>query len=61
MRYSVSVLRTAKFKVDNPSRRKAPIDADFIGFPVEDVFLVGYGLDYAEKFRDLPDICAFEL
>ncbi|HBK78759.1 MAG TPA: hypoxanthine phosphoribosyltransferase [Nitrospinae bacterium] len=53
-------VRTAAL-IDKPSRHKAPIDADFIGFPVEDVFLVGYGLDYAEKFRDLPDIRAFEL
>ncbi|MDP6365482.1 MAG: hypoxanthine phosphoribosyltransferase [Nitrospinota bacterium] len=46
--------------IDKPSRREVAIDADFVGFPVEDVFLVGYGLDYAEAYRELPCIRSFE-
>jgi hypoxanthine phosphoribosyltransferase len=43
--------------LDKPSRRKMPIEADYVGFKIPDEFVVGYGLDYAEKFRNLPDIC----
>ena len=42
--------------LDKPSRRKVPIKADFVGFEIEDVFVVGYGIDYAERFRHLPYI-----
>jgi hypoxanthine phosphoribosyltransferase len=31
-----------------------PVEIDYLGFTVEDVFIVGYGLDYAQKFRNLP-------
>ena len=43
--------------LDKPSRRKQPIKADYVGFSIPDEFVVGYGLDYAEKYRNLPDIC----
>jgi hypoxanthine phosphoribosyltransferase len=43
--------------LDKPSRRKQPIHADYVGFSIPDEFVVGYGLDYAEKYRNLPDIC----
>ncbi len=43
--------------LDKPSRRKMPIEADYVGFRSPDEFVVGYGLDYAEKYRNLPDIC----
>src|SRR5712664_3576907 len=43
--------------LDKPSRRKQPIEADYVGFSIPDEFVVGYGLDYAEKYRNLPDIC----
>ena len=43
--------------LDKPSRRKMPIQADYVGFQIPDEFVVGYGLDYAEKYRNLPDIC----
>ena len=43
--------------LDKPSRRKMPIEADYVGFKIPDEFVVGYGLDYAEKYRNLPDIC----
>ncbi|MGI6316063.1 MAG: hypoxanthine phosphoribosyltransferase [Christensenellales bacterium] len=39
---------------DKPSRRQAPITADYIGYEIPDVFIVGYGLDFAEKYRNLP-------
>ena len=41
---------------DKPARRKAPIKADYFGYEVPDEFIVGYGLDYAEKYRNLPYI-----
>ena len=40
--------------LDKPSRRVAPIKADYTCFEIEDEFVIGYGLDYAEKYRDLP-------
>jgi len=43
--------------LDKPSRRKMPIEADYVGFKIEDHFVVGYGLDYAERYRNLADIC----
>ncbi len=42
--------------LDKPSRRTRPVRADYVGFPVEDLFVVGYGLDYAEVYRNLPYI-----
>ncbi len=43
--------------LDKPSRRKKPMQADYVGFTIPDNFVVGYGMDYAERFRNLPDIC----
>ena len=40
--------------LDKPSRRTAPINPDFTGFVIEDEFVIGYGLDYDEKYRNLP-------
>jgi hypoxanthine phosphoribosyltransferase len=45
---------------DKPSRRQTPVTIDYPGFTVPDRFLVGYGLDLDEKFRNLPDICLIE-
>ena len=42
--------------LDKPARRRADVQADYVGFEVEDAFVVGYGLDYAEKYRNLPYI-----
>ena len=42
--------------LDKPSRRTADIKADYFGFVVPDEFVVGYGLDYDEKYRNLPEI-----
>ena len=42
--------------LDKPSRREVDLKADFIGFSVADLFVVGYGIDYAEQYRHLPYI-----
>ena len=42
--------------LDKPARRRADVQADYVGFEVEDAFVVGYGLDYAEEYRNLPYI-----
>ena len=42
--------------LDKPARRRAQVDVDYCGFQVPDAFLVGYGLDYAEHYRNLPYI-----
>lgn len=42
--------------LDKPSRRTRPIQADYVGFEVPDAFVVGYGLDYDERYRNLPYI-----
>ena len=39
---------------NKPSRRRVPVEVDFCGFDIPDAFVVGYGLDYAEKYRNLP-------
>ncbi|MCB9946547.1 MAG: hypoxanthine phosphoribosyltransferase [Rhodospirillaceae bacterium] len=44
--------------VDKPSRREVDVPVDFVGFTVGDVFIAGYGIDYAERFRHFPDIRA---
>ena len=43
--------------LDKPARRIQPVEADYLGFTIPDKFVVGYGLDYAERYRNLPDIC----
>jgi hypoxanthine phosphoribosyltransferase len=43
--------------LDKPSRRQVPVTLDYRGFTVPDKFVVGYGMDYAERYRNLPDIC----
>lgn len=48
-------VRTAVL-LDKAARRVVPIRADYVGFPVEDVFVVGYGLDHADRYRNLPYI-----
>jgi hypoxanthine phosphoribosyltransferase len=46
--------------LDKPSRRVNDIQPDFFGFKVEDYFLVGYGLDYADRYRNYPAICILQ-
>ena len=46
--------------LDKPSRRVKPVEADFVGFTIEDHFVVGYGLDYNEHYRELDAIYTME-
>jgi len=48
-------VRTATF-LDKPTARKVPFKADYVGFSIDPKFVIGYGLDYAEKYRNVPDI-----
>ncbi|MEG2540442.1 MAG: hypoxanthine phosphoribosyltransferase [Clostridia bacterium] len=43
--------------LDKPSRRKTEIVGDYVGFEIANEYVVGYGLDYDQKFRNLPDVC----
>ena len=47
--------------LDKPSRREVEVDVDYIGFEIEDKFVVGYGRDYDQSYRDLPFIGVVEL
>ena len=40
--------------LDKPSRRRAAVEADYVGFTIGDEFVVGYGLDHAQRYRGLP-------
>lgn len=42
--------------LDKPARRREPVRADYVGFVIPDLFVVGYGLDFAERYRNLPFI-----
>lgn len=46
---------------DKPSRRQIPVAIDYLGFTVLNKFIVGYGIDWDERFRYLPDICFVEV
>ena len=45
---------------DKPSRRKVEVPIDYRGFTIPDAFVVGYGLDFCEQYRYLPDLCILE-
>ena len=47
--------------LDKPERRVVDVDVDYVGFAIPDEFVVGYGLDYAQKYRNLPYIGVVEL
>ena len=68
LNYLLSVLKQRKPKVltvaallDKPSRRLKEVKADYIGFAIPNEFVVGYGLDYAERYRNLKDVCVLNL
>ena len=44
--------------LDKPSRREVQVEIDFVGFTIDDVFVAGYGIDYAERYRHLPFIAS---
>ena len=46
--------------LDKVSRHTQPIQGDYVGFEIPDEFVVGYGLDFAERYRNLPDVCILE-
>ena len=50
-----SMVKTATL-LDKPKARKVPFNADYVGFSIEPQFVVGYGLDFAEKYRNIPEI-----
>ncbi len=59
--YIMKMLSTRKAKsvkvcalLHKPSRSRVPVGIDYLGFTIEDVFVVGYGLDYRERYRNLP-------
>ena len=65
--YLTALLKTRKPKsvriaalLDKPERRIRPVDVAYVGFQIPDEFVVGYGLDDAEKYRNLKEICIFE-
>jgi len=58
VRAKLKLLKPRRIKtcvlLDKPARRVEPIKADYVGFEIPDYFVVGYGLDYAERYRNLP-------
>jgi len=67
LNYLLRVLRQRKPKslrvaalLDKPSRRIQPVKADYIGFKIPNEFVVGYGLDYNDYYRNLPDIVTLQ-
>jgi hypoxanthine phosphoribosyltransferase len=46
--------------LDKPTRRLKPVEADYLGFKIPNEFVVGYGLDYAERYRNLKDVCILQ-
>ena len=46
--------------LDKPERRLRPVHVSYVGFQIPDQFVVGYGLDYAEQYRNLDDVCILE-
>lgn len=66
--YLLRVLQQRKPKVlriaallDKPSRRLKDVKGDYVGFTIPNEFVVGYGLDYGERFRNLKDVCVLSL
>ena len=47
-------------KLDKPDRRETDVKVDYTGFVIPDKFVVGYGLDYAQKYRNLPYIAVIQ-
>jgi hypoxanthine phosphoribosyltransferase len=68
LNYLLRILKQRKPKslrvaalLDKPSRRIQPVKADYVGFKIPNEFVVGYGLDYAERYRNLKDVCVLTL
>ena len=52
-------LRTVTL-LDKASRRIQPVQADYVGFSIPDDFVIGYGLDYAQRYREISDVCVLK-
>ena len=50
-----ATVKTATF-LDKPAARKVPFNADYVGFSIDPQFVIGYGLDFAERYRNIPDV-----
>jgi hypoxanthine phosphoribosyltransferase len=50
-----AMVKTATF-LDKPAARKVPFNADYVGFSIDPKFVIGYGLDFAEKYRNIPEV-----
>ena len=46
--------------LDKPERRESKIEADYVGFKIPNSFVIGYGLDYNQKYRNMPDVCVLK-
>jgi hypoxanthine phosphoribosyltransferase len=67
LNYLVNILQHRKPRsvriaalLDKPERRLRPVKVTYVGFQIPDEFVVGYGLDFAERYRNLPDVCVLE-
>lgn len=67
LNYLIQILQQRKPKsiriatlLDKPDRRKRPVHVDYVGFQIPDEFVIGYGLDYAEDYRQLREVCILE-
>ena len=67
LNYLLHVLQQRKPKsirivalLDKPERRVRPVEVSYVGFQIPDQFVVGYGLDYAEKYRNLDAVCVLD-
>jgi len=67
LNYLTALLKTRRPKsvriaalLDKPERRQRPVDVAYVGFKIPDEFVVGYGLDWAEKYRNLREVCILD-
>jgi hypoxanthine phosphoribosyltransferase len=67
LNYLVNILQQRKPRsiriaalLDKPERRLRPVKVTYVGFQIPDEFVVGYGLDFAERYRNLQDVCVLE-
>ena len=58
MQHRPRTLRVAAL-LDKPDRRLEAMQAEYVGFTIPNHFVIGYGMDYAERYRNLPDVCIF--
>src|SRR6266850_7333836 len=67
LNYLINILQPRKPRsvrvaalLDKPDRRVRPVDVAYVGFEIPDEFVVGYGLDFGERYRNLKDICVLD-